>query len=690
MALISTARLMVSHPRRWTAEALVIALINACFSTIAMAQVLPGSQPPLGLNLDLNEQSYIDVMSPFARIQALGGPLSQDEQGWPIGDFQFILDNRYTFAWVADATNIDPLRYSTDVSGTYRLSFSGEATLRADVGATVANQIYDAAANVTTADITIANPAGGVLVVLSFVDTQRQPGDVPGTGLTNLHMIRPGYSPGSGAIFTDLWLATVLNYRWTALRFMGVLGTNNYAIPSSPEVYPYLLQWNGDRSLPTAGPMYNRNHRGIHGIPWEYVILIGNAASSDIWINIPVNAPDDYVIQLAVLLRDGNDFTANVGLNSNLNIYVEYSNELWHYGFPQGAWNYQAAVDEVLAGGSNLDYDGTTNRDLWRQRRIAKRTLEMGQIFSAVFSDATGRIRPVIDDANVFTPENMLQYVNDVYGPPNQFLYGISITGYYGSADKTSVDAIIAGEQAASDRNVAGYVRNRTIATYWGLHSLVYEGGQDEEGNPRSAGPPLDPNLPNQFAAARDPRMADVEVHDLIDNWYPSGGELYMQFAHVGRYSTYGMWGLSEDLTNVGTGKWNGMVQVMATPVPEVAAGSLLPASIDVNRRFWRAPPARFEQWLVRSPTGGAYDLVINLDTRFAATRIDVLVNNSLIQSLDIPRDSASSGSTDLPTVPLSLNQGLSVVRLRLQSGDTNLNRLTFSLRDSSSPSSAR
>jgi hypothetical protein len=73
---------------------------------------------------------------------------------------------------------------------------------------------------------------------------------------------------------------------------------------------------------------------------------------------------------------------------------------------------------------------------------------------------------------------------------------------------------------------------------------------------------------------------------------------------------------------------------------------------------------------------------VINLDTRFAATRIDVLVNNSLIQSLDIPRDSASSGSTDLPAVPLSLNPGLSVVRLRLQSGDTNLNRLTFSLRD--------
>ncbi len=372
---------------------------------------------------------------------------------------------------------------------------------------------------------------------------------------------------------------------------MGVLGTNNYAIPSSGEVYPYLLQWETDRSLPVAGPMYGRSHLGNHGIPWEYVILIANAANSDAWINIPVNASDDYVAQVATLLHDGNAFTGFNGINPNLNVYVEYSNELWHYGFPQGPWNYRAAGDEVEAGGSTLNYDGSTNQDVWRQRRIAKRTLEIGQTFAAAFADNPDRIRPVIDDANVFTPENMLQYINDVYGPPSQFIHGISITGYYTSDDKTSVDAIIAGEQAASNRNLAGYIRNRTIATYWGLHSMVYEGGQDEEGNPRGPGPPVDPYLPNQFAAARDPQMAQVEVHDLIDNWYPSGGELYMQFAHAGRYSTYGMWGLSDDLSNQSSGKWNGMVQTMATPAPSITAGAPVPGVITANVRFWLAEP---------------------------------------------------------------------------------------------------
>ncbi len=80
----------------------------------------------------------------------------------------------------------------------------------------------------------------------------------------------------------------------------------------------------------------------------------------------------------------------------------------------------------------------------------------------------------------------------------------------------------------------------------------------------------------------------------------------------------------------------------------------------------------------MRSDEGGTYDLVINLDTRFADTQLEVWMNNTLIQPLAIPRDSSSSGQTDLPPVSLSIGPGLSVVRLKLLSGDTNLNTLTF------------
>jgi hypothetical protein len=131
-------------------------------------------------------------------------------------------------------------------------------------------------------------------------------------------------------------------------------------------------------------------------------------------------------------------------------------------------------------------------------------------------------------------------------------------------------------------------------------------------------------------------------------------------------------------LNNQSSGKWNGVTQAMATPAPSITAGTPLPGMISPNVHFWRAPPAKFEQWLVRSDAGGTYDLVINLDTRFADTLLEVWANSTLIQSLAVPRDSSSSGQTDLPPVSLSLAPGLSVVRLKLLSGDTNLNTLIF------------
>ena len=528
---------------------------------------------PLGLNLDANEQALVD-MGPTARLDAVsGGTLTEDTNGWPTSDFNFIIDNRYTYAWVSGAVNIDPLKKSTDISGTYKLSFNGKATLSdvcddaAHCSTTIANQTYNSSTNTTTADVTLGNPSGGVLMALKFAQSQRTASSATGSGITNLHFWRPGYTPGTSAVFTDLWWSSLLNHNWSAFRFMGFLGTNDYADPATDghpnsELYPYRLQWPTDRAQPGVGPLYGQQHPGVHGLPWEDVVLIGQKTHKDLWINIPVNASDDYVNHVAQLLKNGNSYTGNQGIPSDVNVYVEYSNEMWHYGFPQGNWNYQAAKDEVAAGGSNLNYDNVNNDDTWRFRRIAKRTLEIGNQFKSVFSDNGTRIRPVINNAFTDHDTDMLNYVKNNYGTVSNYIYGISQTGYYSSADKSSVDAIIAGEQTASDNNKAGYQTSRNIANQFGIHSLVYEGGQDEEGN-KTPVSPVDTTLANQFGAARDSRMQQVEVHDIVTNWYGSGGELYMQFSHVGRYSTYGMWGLSDDLTNQASGKWKGVDQVM-------------------------------------------------------------------------------------------------------------------------------
>ena len=340
----------------------------------------------LGLNLDFNEQSLVDMIQNEPRFEGVSGvTLTEDSNGWPTSDFSWVIDNRYTYAWVSGAVNIDPLKKSTDISGTYKLSFTGQATLNstgddpAHGGTTITNQVYNSATNTTTADINIPNPAGGVLVVIEFHQTKRNSTDSPGTGLTNIKAIRPGYAANTTQVFTNEWLSSLTNHNWAAFRWMGSLGTNDYADPATDqsahnELYPILMQWPADRRLPDAGPLYGANHPGVHGVPWEYVVLIAQITHKDQWINIPVNASDDYVNHVAQLLKNGNAYTGNQGIPSDVNIYVEYSNEMWHYGFHQGPWNLQAAKDEVAAGGSNINYDNVNNDDAWRFRRFAKRT----------------------------------------------------------------------------------------------------------------------------------------------------------------------------------------------------------------------------------------------------------------------------------------------------------------------------
>ena len=61
------------------------------------------------------------------------------------------------------------------------------------------------------------------------------------------------------------------------------------------------------------------------------MIALANASNTDLWINIPGPATDAYVAQLANLIKNGDvvNGVAYAGLNPNLKVYVEYSNEVW-------------------------------------------------------------------------------------------------------------------------------------------------------------------------------------------------------------------------------------------------------------------------------------------------------------------------------------------------------------------------
>ena len=115
---------------------------------------------------------------------------------------------------------------------------------------------------------------------------------------------------------------------FSVLRTMDFTDTNN-----NPQV-----NWS-DRSHATDATQGTAN-----GVAWEYVIDLANATNKDIWINIPEGATDDYVKQLATLLKNN--------LNPGLHVYVEYSNELWNGSFSQFNANLTAAQAEASTLGS--------------------------------------------------------------------------------------------------------------------------------------------------------------------------------------------------------------------------------------------------------------------------------------------------------------------------------------------------
>jgi hypothetical protein len=226
------------------------------------------------------------------------------------------------------------------------------------------------------------------------------------------------------------------------------------------------VNW-ADRVLPGGNQYQAATGYGWEGkgASWEYAVQLANETQTDMWINIPVNASPDYITKVADLIRYGSDGTnpytspqANPvyqGLDPNLKVYVEYSNEVWNPVFSQSQANASGAMAEVRAGGSPLNYDGSTDASVWAQRRVAEKIVQISNLFRGVFGDAQmgSRLRPVLEwwgGSFNQTAANALNFLNNYYDnadginhvsaphPVNYYVWGGGGSWYYGVNDDTS------------------------------------------------------------------------------------------------------------------------------------------------------------------------------------------------------------------------------------------------------------
>ena len=111
------------------------------------------------------------------------------------------------------------------------------------------------------------------------------------------------------------------------------------------------------------------------------MVALANESYTDMWINIPGPATDDYVERLASLIKNGDtvDGVAYAGLKPGLKVYVEYSNEVW--GGIQNTYQYNnvAAPQAEAAGDIDAQQRRRQRPGAWGERYYLQRTMQLGQ-----------------------------------------------------------------------------------------------------------------------------------------------------------------------------------------------------------------------------------------------------------------------------------------------------------------------
>ena len=434
--------------------------------------------------------------------------------------------------WPTEDFGVQISSLAIDFGGTYLLTANGNANVTIEGGSprSVRNMTYDPSTNTLTALIGVREGADGL--ILKFHNTT-------GPGLQNITLLQPGYNSSSTSIFTDLILAHLSRFK--VIRFMDWTDTNGN----------FEVNWN--ETTPLSWPRYRPPKHN----PWHTIPLLVNQinASVDVWINIPHLASDDYITNLARLLFNE--------LNPRSNIYLEYSNEVRNWEFPQFFANYDAANDSVLNQGDpfHFDYDHVNNSMAWANRRIAYQTKRLGDLFKTVFGDENvgkwKRVRPILagEGPRPHSIIDGLDYLNAIFAPPKTILHGIAFAPYFSLGpyqrwSNLTTDQVLDGMnisvQTQAPENGWGQAQVIGVhATYAAWYELAVHG---YEGGPATSDGCGGCSLPAKINATRHPRLTDICV-TYLSAWYRYG------FQPVNWYTTgatrttqYGSWGLLEDM----------------------------------------------------------------------------------------------------------------------------------------------
>ena len=379
-----------------------------------------------------------------------------------------------------------------------------------------------------------------------------------------------------GEMFNPDWLAVITDF--ASLRFMDWMLTNE-----SQQV-----TWD-DR------PRVDDVTWAAHGVPVEIMVRLANETGTDPWFNMPHRADDAYMRAFAEYVRDT--------LDPALTAYVEYSNEVWNWQFPQTDWAEQQSMARWDAEYVWMEFYGM-------------RTAQMAAIWKDVYGDqAKERLVTIISTQTgwqgleVAALEAPRWRAEDPANPsPASVVDAYAISGYFGGPlgdpEQAEVvrgwlsDSLAEAEALATSQGLSGSARQDFVqahrhdgaialavrqlrdgtvtgnaaysitdlaqnifpyhaetAKLYDLDLIMYEGGTHVVGT----GAVLDDDALGDFFVALNyaPEMGGLYT-DLLAAWDKAEGQRFNVFLDVFWPSQWGSWGTLRYLGD-DTSRWQAL-----------------------------------------------------------------------------------------------------------------------------------
>ena len=475
-------------------------------------------------------------------------------------------------------------RYTIRYDGVGTVSYGGNASKQATLS-TAGRDVVDLPAASTTSfwlTISATTPGNYVRNIRVYLpggacasDLQTFAADATACGGTKGAFV-PFESFPAANMWNPQFLADVKGFR--TLRFMDWGMTNSSQMTS----------WS-QRPL-----VSNRVWSGANGVPVDAMVDLANVTGSDPWMNVPVHASDDYVLQFSRLVTQK--------LSSTLTVNLEYANEAWNYAFPATQWMLaqgQAAWPDEVAKGTSIyvlennwyarrlvqacgiakgSSSGAASRFRCVSNTQAAVPYQTDQVLACAVAaktlgQACAKSVDVVSIAPYFgyylglaneatTMQSWSASVSDGVNKIFQELTGHDATGKAVTAPLAAIASPVSpAPSGAIAQSTSWMTGTKAVAAKYGLPMWAYEGGQHLI---PSATDPTGSISAMMIAANRDPRMQGA-YEQMMASWQSSGGQVFSYFNHSAVPSRSGSWGLKENMSDNANAKWKAALEVRNT-----------------------------------------------------------------------------------------------------------------------------